>query len=59
MYTQYQSIAEMQRISYIELGENYDVIAERVKKENIAFVITDENGNDDLVICPIEWLVIE
>lgn len=59
MYTKLQSIAEMQRISYIELGENYDAIAERVKKENIGFVITDENGNDDLVICPTEWLEIE
>jgi addiction module RelB/DinJ family antitoxin len=45
----------MERISRIELGEKLDEILDKVDKDNVGFVITDE-GKDDLVLCPIRWI---
>ena len=45
---------DMPKISRHDLGDNFDEILERVEKENIAFLITDE-GKNDLVLCPAKW----
>nr|WP_243253738.1 type II toxin-antitoxin system RelB/DinJ family antitoxin [Anaerotruncus rubiinfantis] len=45
----------MARISRTELGEKLDEILDKVDKDNVGFVITDE-GKDDLVLCPIRWI---
>ena len=45
---------DMPKISRHELGDKLDEILERVEKENIAFLITD-NGKKDLVLCPAHW----
>ena len=45
---------DMPHISRLELGDKLDEILDRVEKENIAFLITDE-GKKDLVLCPAIW----
>ena len=50
-----QPLDQMERISRIELGEKLDEILDKVDKDNVGFVITDE-GKDDLVLCPIRWI---
>jgi len=50
-----QPLDQMARISRIELGEKLDEILDKVDKDNVGFVITDE-GKDDLVLCPIRWI---
>lgn len=45
---------DMLRISRHELADKLDEVLERVEKENIAFLITD-NGKKDLVLCPAHW----
>ncbi len=47
-------IDEMERISRNEVGEKLDEILDRIEKENIGFVITDE-GKDDLLMIPARW----
>jgi hypothetical protein len=44
----------MERISRTALGKQLDEILDRVDKENVGFVITDE-GKKDLVLCPAHW----
>ena len=46
---------DMPKISRHELGDKLDEVLDRVEKENIAFLITDE-GKNDLVLCPAKWL---
>jgi hypothetical protein len=50
-----QPLDQMERISRTELGEKLDEILDKVDKNNVGFVITD-NGKDDLVLCPIRWI---
>jgi hypothetical protein len=50
-----QPLDQMARISRTELGEKLDEILDKVDKDNVGFVITDE-GKDDLVLCPIRWM---
>jgi antitoxin component of RelBE/YafQ-DinJ toxin-antitoxin module len=50
-----QPLDQMARISRMELGEKLDEILDKVDKDNVGFVITDE-GKDDLVLCPIRWM---
>lgn len=45
---------DMPRISRHELGDKLDEILDRVEKENIAFLITDDRKKD-LVLCPANW----
>ena len=45
------STETMERISRQKLAENLDAVLDRVLRENIGLVITDE-GKDDLVLCP-------
>lgn len=47
-------IEDMPKISRQELGEKIDEILEKIEKENIAYLITEE-GKKDLVICPADW----
>ena len=45
---------DMPHISRLELGDKLDEILDRVEKENVAFLITDERKKD-LVLCPAIW----
>lgn len=47
----------MEHISRHDFGEHLDDYLDRVEKENIAFIITDE-GKDDLILCPADWFGI-
>ena len=49
-----QSLESMERISRQALAADLDAVLERVSRENIGLVITDE-GKDDLVLCPASW----
>lgn len=53
--TNLPSTENMERISRQELADNLDAVLDRVLRENIGLVITDE-GKDDLVFCPSFWL---
>ena len=53
--TNLPSTENMERISRQELADDLDAVLDRVLRENIGLVITDE-GKDDLVICPSSWL---
>lgn len=53
--TNLPSTENMERISRQELADNLDAVLDRVLRENIGLVITDE-GKDDLVLCPSFWL---
>ena len=53
--TNLPSTETMERISRQELADNLDAVLDRVLRENIGLVITDE-GKDDLVLCPSSWL---
>ena len=47
-------LSEMERIEQSLLGEKLDEMLDRIEKENIAYVIT-EDGKDKLVLCPYRW----
>ena len=49
-----QSLESMERISRQALAADLDAVLERVSRENIGLVITDE-WKDDLVLCPASW----
>lgn len=51
---QLPSSDSMERISRKELAENLDTVLDRVLRENIGLVISDE-GEKDLVLCPASW----
>lgn len=46
----------MERITRQHLCDNFDTILERVDKENIGFVILNEEGKDGQVLCPARWM---
>lgn len=48
-------IDEMKRISRQELADNLDNILETVHKDNVGFVIQDDDGKPDVVLCPADW----
>ena len=48
------SLSEMERIEQSLLGEKLDEMLDRIEKEDIAYVIT-EDGKDKLVLCPHRW----
>lgn len=52
----FMPLSQMERISREYLLDNLDAVLDRVVKENIGLVITDDNGNDDLVLCPAHWI---
>lgn len=49
-------VSSMERISRQYLCDNLDEILDRVDKEDIGFVIQDENGKDGHVLCPYRWM---
>ena len=51
-----QPIDRMERISRDDLCPRLDEILDKVDKENVGFVITDE-GKSDLVLCPARWFM--
>ena len=53
-----QSLESMERISRQALADDLDAVLERVSRENIGLVITDE-GKDDLVLCPASWFDLD
>ena len=48
------SLDTMERIPQAQISEKLDEIFERIDKENIGFVIT-EDGKDKYVLCPFDW----
>ena len=53
-----QPLESMERISRQALADDLDAVLERVSRENIGLVITDE-GKDDLVLCPASGLDLD
>ena len=49
-----QPLSEMERVEQSEISEKLDEYIDRIDKENIGFVIT-ENGKDKYVLCPYWW----
>ena len=47
-------LSEMERIEQSLLGEKLDEMLDRIEKEDVAYVIT-EDGKDKLVLCPYRW----
>ncbi len=47
---------EMERVSRSEIGERLDEILDKIDKEDIGYVISDE-GKDDLVLVPARWFL--
>lgn len=45
----------MKRLTPQELCDNFDAILEDVDQENTGYVITDKDGNDNVVLCPARW----
>ena len=46
----------MVRISRQKLCEDFDNVLERVDKEDIGFVIVDDEGKEGHVLCPARWM---
>lgn len=53
-----QPLESMERISRQALADNLDTVLERISRENIGLVITEE-GKDDLVLCPASWFNLD
>lgn len=48
------SLEGMERIPHTDLPDKLDEMFERIEKEDIAFIIT-EDGEDKYVLCPYAW----
>lgn len=46
----------MERITRQKLCDDFDAVLDRVDKEDIGFVIQDEQGKDGYVLCPARWM---
>lgn len=46
----------MERISKQKFCEDFDNVLERVDKEDIGFVIVDDEGKEGHVLCPARWM---
>lgn len=53
-----QPLESMERISRQALADDLDTVLERVSREDIGLVITEE-GKDDLVLCPASWFNLD
>lgn len=53
-----QPLESMERISRQTLADDLDTVLERISRENIGLVITEE-GKDDLVLCPASWFNLD
>lgn len=54
-----KSIDTMERITRQHFADNFDEILEKVEKENVGYVILDNEGNDGQVLCPVKWFETE
>ena len=53
-----QPLESMERISRQALADDLDTVLERISREDIGLVITEE-GKDDLVLCPVSWFNLD
>lgn len=53
-----QPLESMERISRQVLADDLDTVLERISREDIGLVITEE-GKDDLVLCPASWFNLD
>lgn len=53
-YKLFQPIESMECISRKDIAERLDDILEIIDRDNVGYVITDENKHD-LVLCPASW----
>ena len=53
-YNYLQPLSKMERVEQSVISEKLDEYIDRIDKENIGFVIT-ENGMDKYVLCPYWW----
>jgi len=49
-----KKIDELPHISRTDFCNDMDIVLEKVSKDNIAYVLS-EDGKDDLVLCPAAW----
>ena len=54
--TKLKPVDTMERITRQHLADHLEEILARIDKEDIGFVILDDEGKDSEVICPAEWL---
>lgn len=54
-----KSTATMERITRQQFADNFDEILEKVEKENVGYVILDNEGKDGQVLCPVKWFETE
>ena len=54
--TKLKPVDAMERITRQHLADHLEEILARIDKEDIGFVILDDEGKDSEVICPAEWL---
>lgn len=51
-------LSEMERVPAEELPKRLDELFDRMDKENVGFVVTEE-GKDSCVFCPYKWFELE
>lgn len=54
-----KSTDTMERITRQHFADNFDEILEKVEKENVGYVILDNEGKDGQVLCPVKWFETE
>lgn len=54
-----KSTDTMERITRQQFADNFDEILEKVEKENVGYVILDNEGKDGQVLCPVKWFETE
>lgn len=54
-----KSTDTMERITRQQFADNFDEILEKVEKENVGYVILDNEGKDGQVLCPVRWFETE
>ena len=47
----------MERIFRQHLCDNFDEVLDRVDKEDVGFVILNDDGKDGHVLCPARWIL--
>ena len=52
-----QLTANMEHISRADLAEHLDEYLDKVDKEQVGIIISDE-GKKDLILCPVDWFGI-
>ena len=55
---EYHPLSEMERVPAEELPKRLDELFDRMDKENVGFVVTEE-GKDSCVFCPYKWFELE